>query len=422
MELASVNRPGRLYRLRYQLGGCLMLAAVLPYVLRVVTLTDETLSAPLNQSLFGCVAAIIFAAWLLRSITTYPGVEKSAYVLPAFTLSFTLLLLVLLISRLEYNRTLLLASYAISVGWYLTILSRLQRQARLRIGVLPFGDSARLRAIPGVDWVTIDAPDTPVAGLDAVTVDLRIDIPAEWDRRLADYALEGMPVYHTKHLSESLTGRVELEHLSENNFGSLAPGSAFMTVKSIIDWLVAVIVGLVLLGPLLGVALAVRLSSPGPALFRQRRVGYKGRLFTVYKFRTMTHGAAAPDARSAAMTQADDARVTRLGRVLRTTRIDELPQVINVLKGEMSWIGPRPEAEVLSRWYEAELPFYRYRHIVRPGITGWAQVSQGHVSELGEVRSKLHYDFYYIKHYSSWIDLLIIVRTIHTMMTGFGSR
>jgi lipopolysaccharide/colanic/teichoic acid biosynthesis glycosyltransferase len=128
------------------------------------------------------------------------------------------------------------------------------------------------------------------------------------------------------------------------------------------------------------------------------------------------------DARDAAMTQQGDNRITPIGRFLRFTRIDELPQILNILLGEMSWIGPRPEAEVLSRWYEAELPFYRYRHIVRPGITGWAQVCQGHVVDIGEVQSKLHYDFYYIKHYSAWIDLLIIVRTIRTMLTGFGSR
>jgi lipopolysaccharide/colanic/teichoic acid biosynthesis glycosyltransferase len=88
----------------------------------------------------------------------------------------------------------------------------------------------------------------------------------------------------------------------------------------------------------------------------------------------------------------------------------------------MSWIGPRPEAAVLSRWYEDEIPFYRYRHIVRPGIAGWAQVCQGHVADVHEVRSKLQYDFYYIKQYSPWIDLLIVVRTIRTMMTGFGAR
>jgi len=126
--------------------------------------------------------------------------------------------------------------------------------------------------------------------------------------------------------------------------------------------------------------------------------------------------------RSVAFTQDNDPRITRLGRYLRRTRIDELPQVLNILRGEMSWIGPRPEAEALSRWYEEELPFYRYRHIVPPGITGWAQVNQGHVFEIDQVTDKLQYDFYYIKNFSPTLDVLILAKTIGTVITGFGAR
>jgi lipopolysaccharide/colanic/teichoic acid biosynthesis glycosyltransferase len=126
--------------------------------------------------------------------------------------------------------------------------------------------------------------------------------------------------------------------------------------------------------------------------------------------------------RDQAITLHDDSRITRAGRFMRRTRIDELPQLWNVLIGEMSLIGPRPEALPLSEWYETELPFYVYRHIVRPGITGWAQVNQGHVAALGDVHIKLHYDFYYIKHFSAWLDILIMLRTVGTMLTGFGSK
>jgi lipopolysaccharide/colanic/teichoic acid biosynthesis glycosyltransferase len=185
----------------------------------------------------------------------------------------------------------------------------------------------------------------------------------------------------------------------------------------------ALVVGLLALPFLLVVALLIRATSRGPALFRQQRIGYQGRPFTVYKFRTMRlTDPASGEERDLAITRHKDDRITPLGRFLRKSRIDELPQIINVLKGEMSWIGPRPEAVVLSRWYEKEIPFYRYRHIVRPGIAGWAQVCQGHVADVEEVRSKLHYDFYYIKQYSPWIDLLIVVRTIRTMLTGHGAR
>jgi lipopolysaccharide/colanic/teichoic acid biosynthesis glycosyltransferase len=123
-----------------------------------------------------------------------------------------------------------------------------------------------------------------------------------------------------------------------------------------------------------------------------------------------------------AYTLKDDERVTRIGHFLRHYRIDELPQIVNILRGEMSWIGPRPEAMQLARWYEREVPFYVYRHIVQPGITGWAQVHHGNVAEVDAARLKLEYDFYYIKHFSYWLDVVIMIKTIRTILTRFGAR
>jgi lipopolysaccharide/colanic/teichoic acid biosynthesis glycosyltransferase len=214
---------------------------------------------------------------------------------------------------------------------------------------------------------------------------------------------------------------VELEHLSENSFGSLLPARGYFYLKSVIDFVAAVLLLPIALPVMALVAIAIRLESSGPALFRQKRVGHAGRRITVYKFRTMRHVVVA-DERRAAITNHDDERITRAGKVLRNLRIDELPQIFNILKWEMSWIGPRPEAEVLSVWYTSEIPFYRYRHVVKPGISGWAQVNQGHVAEVDEVHRKLQYDFYYIKYFSPWLDLLILFRTIKTMLTGWGAR
>ena len=173
------------------------------------------------------------------------------------------------------------------------------------------------------------------------------------------------------------------------------------------------------------IGIAIRLDSPGPALFRQMRIGFRAEPFTVYKFRTMRTAAAVIDqneARNQAMTQVNDPRITRLGGFLRRTRLDELPQLLNILKGEMSLIGPRPEAVALSQWYEREIPFYHYRHIIKPGVTGWAQINQGHVADVSDVKEKLNLDFYYVKNFSLWLDLLIILRTAQTMVTGKGAR
>jgi lipopolysaccharide/colanic/teichoic acid biosynthesis glycosyltransferase len=131
----------------------------------------------------------------------------------------------------------------------------------------------------------------------------------------------------------------------------------------------------------------------------------------------MTHGHGGGD-----YTLESDERITRVGRFLRQYRIDELPQIVNILRGDMSWIGPRPEAMSLAGWYEREVPFYIYRHIVQPGITGWAQVHQGNVADLDAARRKLEYDFYYIKHFSFWLDAVIVIKTIRTILTRFGSR
>lgn len=404
-----------------------MVAAVLPFAVRIAVYGAEGAAGVLENTLIGTVAAIIVGAWLTRNVATYPGSEALASALPSFSFAFGALLIVFVFGRIPYNRATLFMGFVLSLAWFFVIGALVQRRRRFRIGVLPFGSVGQLPDFTHVTWHPLGAADDSVEGLDAIAADLRIDLPSEWDRRLADYALAYIPVYHIKHLLESLTGRVELEHLSENSFGSLAPRHDYMVLKTGLDWLIALVMGVLLLPFLLIVALLVRLTSPGPALFRQERIGYQGQPFTVYKFRTMK--VAQPDAnpsmgdaRNLAITRERDQRITPIGRFLRTSRIDELPQILNVLKGEMSWIGPRPEAAVLSRWYEQEIPFYRYRHIVRPGIAGWAQVCQGHVADVTEVRNKLHYDFYYIKHYSPWIDLLIVVRTIRTMMTGFGAR
>jgi len=294
------------------------------------------------------------------------------------------------------------------------------------IAIVPFGSVATLDEIDGVDWVQLKRPRLrDAASCNAIVADFAADLPDEWEAFLADAALAGRIVYQVKQLSESLTGRVELAHLSENSFGSLLPARGYFHLKGLIDFLFAVAILPVALPVMAGCALAIVTDSKGSVLFRQKRVGHAGKPITVYKFRTMRPVEVEDedqDQRAAAMTQDDDDRITRVGRVLRNLRLDELPQIINILKWQMSWIGPRPEAQVLSIWYTSEIPFYRYRHVVKPGISGWAQVNQGHVAEVEDVHRKLYYDFYYIKYFSPWLDLLILFRTVKTMLTGWGAR
>ena len=231
-------------------------------------------------------------------------------------------------------------------------------------------------------------------------------------------------VYHYKQLTESITGQVKIENLSENSFGSLMPNRSYTPVKRLID-IVGSLILLIALAPLmLVVALIIWREDGDTPFFIQTRTGLGGRPFRMYKFRSMTNRVLTSydEARSDAVTQADDARITRFGHFIRKFRIDELPQLLNVLKGEMSLIGPRPEANALADLYEENLAFYSYRNILRPGLTGWAQVNQGHVATIEDIDVKPQYAFYYIKYFSFWLDVLIVMRTIHTILTGFGSK
>lgn len=177
---------------------------------------------------------------------------------------------------------------------------------------------------------------------------------------------------------------------------------------------------LVFLAPLLAItALAVRLESPGPILYRQRRVGLNGRVFDVIKFRSMVRNAEANGPQYAAT---NDARVTRIGRFIRKFRIDEIPQAFNVLKGEMSFVGPRPERPEFVQTLEQEIPLYQCRHTVKPGITGWAQVKYEYAASVEGARQKLVYDLDYIRNYSLLLDLMIVVMTVRVALFGLGSR
>jgi len=417
-------RPSAGLRALLQLAGGLVFAVLLPWLVRVLVEPVTANIVSQENSVYGTTAAMIAGHVFVRSLTSFPGIRASNYVVPTFAVTYGVVLAVFFFFRLDYSRLQFVGSFSLCIAWYAWLFLWRRRDRPLAIGVVPAGEIAAIQEIDGVNWVSLSNPETMLTGLDAIVADLRADMPDAWERFLAESAIAGVPVYHMKQIQESLTGRVEIEHLSENNFGSLIPGLAYVTIKQLFDLVVALIMTVVLLVPGFLVGLAVKADSRGPVFFRQRRMGYRGEVFTVYKFRTMRDRGtvAAEDARNSAITVEGDARITRIGRFLRRTRIDELPQILNILRGEMSWIGPRPEAEVLSLWYEQELPYYRYRHIVRPGITGWAQVNQGHVANVDEVLWKLHYDFYYIKNFTPWLDMLITLRTVHTILTGFGSR
>ncbi|MFZ5618465.1 MAG: exopolysaccharide biosynthesis polyprenyl glycosylphosphotransferase [Pseudomonadota bacterium] len=217
-------------------------------------------------------------------------------------------------------------------------------------------------------------------------------------------------------------GRVDIERVSREDLekgaaaltpGLLRAGKRFFDIAAALSLLVCLSPVLIL------TAIAIRLDSQGPILYRQRRIGFAGREFEIFKFRSMREDAEKNGARWAAE---DDDRITRVGRFIRRTRIDEIPQAINILKGEMSFVGPRPERPEFVRLLEKEIPHYHDRHIVKPGITGWAQVKYVYTASVEGARDKLAYDLYYIKHFSPILDLIIVLMTVRVALLGIGSR
>ncbi len=196
-----------------------------------------------------------------------------------------------------------------------------------------------------------------------------------------------------------------------------APGAAANFLKRALDIAIVIAVAPVASAIVAVAALMIWREDRRSPLFVQERVGLGGRSFRMFKLRTMR-----PASEGASFTEKDDDRITRVGRYLRRTRIDELPQLLNVLRGEMSVIGPRPEAVALSREYQRAIPGYRERHAVRPGLTGWAQVRQGYAAGVEHCTEKLRYDVEYVRRASLWFDLAILSRTAYVVLTGFGSR
>ncbi|OGH61710.1 MAG: hypothetical protein A2848_02320 [Candidatus Magasanikbacteria bacterium RIFCSPHIGHO2_01_FULL_50_8] len=224
---------------------------------------------------------------------------------------------------------------------------------------------------------------------------------------------------------ESLTGRVPLSALRDSwFFENLRPNHLplYDAVQRIMDCVLAVfgILGLTVLTPL--VALFIKWRSPGPLFFLQERVGRNGKKFNVIKFRTMhaLNKDGSAEIAGAQMTTRDDPRVTPFGAFIRTLRLDELPQVINVLKGDMSFIGPRPERPQFVAEFEKHMPYYTVRHLVKPGLSGWAQINYPYAETVEQQLTKFQYDLYYIKNRSFLLDITIVLKTLHVVLYGKG--
>jgi lipopolysaccharide/colanic/teichoic acid biosynthesis glycosyltransferase len=379
----------------------------------------KTIDPNSKNALVGLILSFLVTTYSLRRLLRYPGSQSSSYIIPTVLVVFGFLISVFLVERIAYSSVVMFTGFVVTVVWCYIGYFIGNRYRLVRYALVPFGEALEFKNTHVAWFVLLTEPDLKKERFNGVIADLSSkELTPKWEKFLAHCTLSRIPVFHTRQIKESLTGRVKIDRLSENEFGALLPSTYYENLKRYLDFTAAFVLIPLLLPIFVIIAILIKLESKGPALFIQSRMGFRGKPFKMFKFRSMY-----TDKRGKGFTEGgEDPRITKVGKIIRKYRIDELPQIFNILLGQMSFIGPRPESSELSEWYEKDVPFFSYRHVVRPGISGWAQVEQGYAAEVDGMNIKLEYDFYYIKHFSLWLDILITFKTFKTIFTGFGAR
>jgi sugar transferase (PEP-CTERM system associated) len=373
------------------------------------------------------VCLVIGLVFILQAVLTYvdPDLMMPRWLM---MLGCGLVLLFLPMWRLVYT-TLVFRAFGAERVLFLgtnqvarAIANELQARPELGIAAIGFVDDSVTRG-EAIGGARVLGPVSELRDIVARTQTERIVVGLT-ERRgalptgdLLDLRFSGIAIQDAAQLFEATFGRVSTRELRPSQLifsEELGPRQRSVMLQRWYSLFIA-IVGVTVFAPvMLLIALAVKLTSPGPILYRQRRVGQHGVPFEVYKFRSMVVDAESET--GAVWATKDDPRVTRVGRIIRKTRLDELPQLINVLKGEMSIVGPRPERPEFVRTLSEQIPFYRQRHFVKPGITGWAQINHKYGDTLEDTIIKLEYDLYYIKNLSPALDAVIIFHTAKVML------
>jgi lipopolysaccharide/colanic/teichoic acid biosynthesis glycosyltransferase len=400
--------------------GGFLFCVVLPVPIYATGQPFATGIGATEQTILSTVVAYAIVWYCGRRLDAFPRVTLQGnigYVAPVAAIAYSTIAVILLLLRSDYSRVQLFGSGVLAVLWMAFIAQLRARYLIRNYALIPASLESTLPVLKTCRWLDFEKVERDEVRVDAIVTDLAADLGEQQVSALAEAAIAGVPVLDRRYVLETMTGRTPLGGLTPNEFGALLPSRQYLVVRRAIEFAFTILLMPLLLPVLLVVAIIVRVTSPGPVLFVQQRVGRRGRVFRMIKFRTMHHGVSGPE-----FTTTSDPRVTNIGHFLRRTRMDELPQLFNVLRGDMSWVGPRPEAFALHQKYVRDIPHFALRGIVRPGVTGWAQINQGYAHETDAMRSKLEYDLYYLKHCSLWLDLVIVLRTFAVVVGGTGAR
>lgn len=413
----AIARDGRYLSAKALLVSVILCSSVLPvaYYLMIVRNGGEGWVPSLLWRHVYLNAGANLLVFIVASRSLGRLDKRISAVLSSMLMAHGTLAFVTLTFRLFYSNEVMLVAAANSAILSMGILATRQRLHSNIAAVIGPPDPVveQLK----VANVRIETPGADLRPYDLILTTW-IEPPPGWTESLTQAMMAGKPMRHVAEYLEEEQGVVSIDHFHLDHL-PLGGLTSYQTRKRVFDLaLVALASPLAAILVFIG-AISVLISMGRPVFFTQSRVGLGGRPFMIYKLRTMRP--VRPGEVHAA-TAHGDLRVGKVGQVLRKFRIDELPQLLNVLKGEMSIIGPRPEWTVTNEGYLQKLPAYAFRQLVRPGISGWAQVRSGYAVDLEEVRTKLSYDLFYIKNFSFSLDLQILLRTITTVLTGKGAR
>lgn len=425
--LASSVARRQSAHLAWSLVGILVL--LLSYLIGRGLHQAQLVTYQFPQTILWCALPYLLAAHWLYAGAGLPATERSSLLLVTTSIPFLLTPLGFALVQQPYSRGAVLLVYLLSTCWFFLgdWLHRRHHPPRFAcldpdiqnlLENLIGKETLGRQAIEFVPWPSGNQVWNFAQSFDGVIVNRRVPANEVRNHLLSQLKLNHLRLYSVEALAEVLSGRKMLPS-GADELWQMDGNPAYDVVKRVMD-VISVLTTLPLWLPLCAlVGLAVKLDSPGPMLFSQERVGLNGRSFRLWKFRSMRHEDALKTAQFA---QHGDQRITRLGRTIRRWRLDELPQFWNVLLGDMSLIGPRPEQTEFVQGFAARIRAYPYRHLVRPGLTGWAQVLQGYAGSEDETAVKLSYDLYYVAHYSAALDLLIAYKTLRIVLSGFGVR
>lgn len=357
--------------------------------------------------------AVIISVMILNAFRHHETPIMSSIAVNTIVFSFAVTFLSA--ARFQVSYLGLAVSFPVALAILAAANVKFHRFLGRKVAVLDFPMASRVQSLfPGA--TIIKEPDASLNDVDYVLVDPEEHHTKHWSPLLTKCYLGNVEILPWTRFSEIQHRRVDVDSFDIAHVAYTPGQFAYARMKRYID-IVAIIFMLPVCLPICAlVALYIFARDGGPVLFVQERRGFAGRTFRMYKFRTMYNG------REGGATDSDDKRIIPGCRFLRRARLDELPQLYNILIGEMSLIGPRPESIELAQWYEATIPEYVHRLLVLPGVTGWAQVNSGYTSNPGEAKIKLSYDLYYIKKISLDLELITIIKTIKTVLFGSGAR